>query len=205
MVGKPTLTRSFRYSDQRGLGFPAFLLLATLTLAFVACGGENGNADDGTPTPAAALSSAATPFTLPARPPTEHELPIRIAVTLPLFEEFAKVAGGEYVDVISLIPPGADPHSYTLTDTAVLKGIDFFFLNGLGLDSRFKDVFESNRDEVSYVIPFAPNTLSPQGGGLTEEQAGDNAHMWLDPSLAYVYVEIVVDEMVIYDGIRQDY
>jgi ABC-type Zn uptake system ZnuABC Zn-binding protein ZnuA len=133
-------------------------LLASLTLC---CGlRRHGITHDGEP-PRAASLPAQDSVRLPARPPTEHELPIRIAVTLPIFEEFTRVGGGDNVDVISLIPPDADPHSYTLTDTEALKGIDFFFLNGLGLDSRFRDVIESNRDEVSYVIPFAPNTLSP--------------------------------------------
>ncbi len=134
------------------------------------------------------------------------QLPIRIAVTLPLFEEFAREAGGGNVEVISLIPPGADPHTYELTapDIEKMKGVDFFFLNGLGLDSRLQEVIEANRDEGSYVIPFAPNTLSPAGNGHTAEQAGDNAHLWLDPSLAYVYVEIIADELVIYDGVRKN-
>jgi len=134
------------------------------------------------------------------------QLPIRIAVTLPVFEGFAREAGGGNVEVISLIPAGADPHTYELTaeDIEKMKGVDFFFLNGLGLDSRLQDLIEANRDEGSYVIPFAPNTLSPSGGGRTAEQAGDNAHLWLDPSLAYVYVEIVADELVIYDGVHQD-
>jgi zinc/manganese transport system substrate-binding protein len=29
--------------------------------------------------------------------------------------------------------------------------------------------------------------------------------LWLDPGVAYVYTEIVADEFIIYDGIRQDY
>jgi ABC-type Zn uptake system ZnuABC Zn-binding protein ZnuA len=134
------------------------------------------------------------------------ELPVRIAVTLPLFEEFAREAGMDNVEVISLIPPGADPHTYEFTpsDIEKMKGIDFFFLNARGLDSRLQDVMEANRDDDAHVIPFAPNILSPQGGGRTAEQARDNPHLWLDPSLAYVYVEIVADELIIYDGIRQE-
>ncbi len=168
------------------------------------CGGDGSTT--GSASPDSDGSPSATPFHLPDRSPTEMELPIRIAVTLPLFEDFASEAGGGNVEVISLIPPGADPHTYELTaqDIEKMKGVDFFFLNGLGLDSRLQDVIEANRDEGSYVIPFAPNTLSPAGAGRTAEQAGDNAHLWLDPSLAYVYVEIVADELVIYDGIRKD-
>lgn len=173
-----------------------------IALLVLACGSDSKDSpqpDDavGTPSP--------TAFQLPQRSPTELDLPIRIAVTLPLLEEFAREAGGESVEVISLIPPGADPHSYEFTTEDILrmKNIDFFFLNGAGLDSRLQDVIEANRDEDSHVIPFAPNMLSPQGDGRTAEQAGDNPHLWLDPSLAFVYVEIVDDELIIYDGIRQ--
>jgi ABC-type Zn uptake system ZnuABC Zn-binding protein ZnuA len=135
------------------------------------------------------------------------ELPIRVAVTLPIFVEFARDAGLANAEVISLIPAGADPHTYEFTaaDIERMKGIDFFFLNGLGLDAHLQDVIEANRDETSYVIPFAPNIRSPRGGDITAEQAGDNPHLWLDPTLAYVYPEIVADEFIIYDGIRKDF
>jgi ABC-type Zn uptake system ZnuABC Zn-binding protein ZnuA len=135
------------------------------------------------------------------------ELPARIAVTLPLFEEFARDAGLDNVEVISLIPLGADPHTYQFTQADIdkMRGIDFFFLNGLGLDSHLEEAIEANRDEGSYVIPFAPNIRSPQGGGLTAAQADDNAHLWLDPDLAYIYTEIVADELIIYDGINKGF
>jgi zinc/manganese transport system substrate-binding protein len=134
-------------------------------------------------------------------------LPIRVAVTLPLFVELAQLAGPGNAEVISLIPAGLDPHTYEFTEADIerMKGIDFFFLNGLGLDSRLQAAIEANRDETAYVIPFAPNIKSPQGNNLTAEQAGDNSHLWLDPSLAYVYTEIVADEFIIYDGIRRDF
>jgi ABC-type Zn uptake system ZnuABC Zn-binding protein ZnuA len=170
----------------------------------LACG--SSDAGPASPTADPGQSATATPFQIPNRSPTELELPVRIAVTLPLFEEFAREAGMDNVEVISLIPPGADPHTYEFTpsDIEKMKGIDFFFLNARGLDSRLQDVIEANRDEDAHVIPFAPNILSPQGRGQTAEQAGDNPHLWLDPSLAYVYVEIVADELIIYDGIRKD-
>jgi len=137
------------------------------------------------------------------------ELPITVAVTLPLFEEFVREMGKDNVEVFSLVPPGADPHTYQLTqrDIERMRGVDFFFVNGLGLDQHIQDVIEANRDETAYVVPFAPNVRSPQGAAqgnpeLTAQQAGDNAHLWLDPNLAWVYPELVADEFAIYDGVR---
>jgi ABC-type Zn uptake system ZnuABC Zn-binding protein ZnuA len=178
------------------------LLAACALLALPACGG-----DESVETPQTSTPVAITPAPIPQRSPTELELPIRVAVTLPIFEDLALQAGPGNAEVISLIPAGADPHTYELTDAdlARMAGIDFFFLNGLGLDSRLQDDIEQNRDERAYVIPFAPNMRSPQGGGQTAEQAGDNAHLWLDPTFAAIYTEIVADEFIIYDGIRTDF
>ena len=196
----------YRFTERRFAitrGSAAAIVAACLLAALVPACGDGGS---GSAPTLPDESPTATPFRLPERSPTEMELPIRIAVTLPIFEGFARAAGGENVEVISLIPADADPHSYQFTtqDIERMKGVDLFFLNGLGLDSRLQDVIEANRDESAYVIPFAPNILSPGGGGLTAEEARDDPHLWLDPSLAYVYTEIVADELNIYDGIRKE-
>ena len=170
--------------------------------ASIAASCSDSGAEDGdAPT---ATASPIPERTIPSRSPTEMQLPIRIATTLPVFGEFARDAGLQNVEVIALVPAGADPHTYQFTpaDLERMKGIDFFFVNGLGLDSHLQEVIEANRDESAFVIPFAPNIRSPQGGETTAEEAGDNAHLWLDPTLAYVYPEIVADELIIYDGVR---
>jgi ABC-type Zn uptake system ZnuABC Zn-binding protein ZnuA len=178
-------------------------LVAFTAIVAVACGG------DGTLEETARTTQTVSPSALgiPDRSPTALELPISVAVTLSIFEDFARAGGLENVEVISLIPASADPHNYAFAgaDIERMEGIDFFFFNSLGLDTRLQEAIEARRDKRAKVIPFAPNILSPGGGGLTAEQAGDNAHLWLDPSLAYVYTEIVADEFIIYDGIHEDF
>jgi ABC-type Zn uptake system ZnuABC Zn-binding protein ZnuA len=177
----------------------AALSVAALTLA---CGGSGGGASPspaGQPTP--------TPFVIPDRPPTELDLPVRVAVTLPLFEEWVREAGGENVEVISLLPPGADPrsHHFSPEDIAAFGGVKFFFVNAGGLDNQLMASIEAGRDEDAYVIPFAPNVRSPSAEGLYADEAGDNPHLWLDPLLAFIYPEIIADTFVIYDGVRESF
>jgi ABC-type Zn uptake system ZnuABC Zn-binding protein ZnuA len=150
--------------------------------------------------------------TIQPREPTELELPIRVAVTLPLFEDFVRAAGKENVEVVSVIPPSTDPHGYEPPADLVsgLSSLRFFFYNGLALDTDVADAIERGLEDETFVVPFAPNIRSPRGSELgdpeiTAERAGDNPHLWLDPLLAYVYVEIVADEFVIYDGVRQKF
>jgi zinc/manganese transport system substrate-binding protein/zinc transport system substrate-binding protein len=168
----------------------------------VACG--DSEPDGGRP------DSTSPPPTILERSPTELELPIRLGVTLPLFEDFARAAGGENVEVVSLIPLTAEPHEFDGAGelSRDISGIDFFFVNGLGLDDRLASAIEAGRDEQAFVVPFAANIQSPRGSelgnvDLTAEAARDNPHLWLDPNLAYVYVEIIADEFVIYDGVRK--
>ncbi|MGH8248668.1 MAG: metal ABC transporter substrate-binding protein, partial [Gammaproteobacteria bacterium] len=180
------------------------LVLAVLIAAvvLVACGGDDS--DDGA-TPSAVA-------TIPERSPTELELPIKVAVTLPLFEDFVRQIGKENVEVFSLVPPNTDPHTYQLTEDDLERALeaDFVFVNGLGIDDHLKAAIEKGQPERPFVIPFASNIRSPRGEALgnpelTAQEAGDNAHLWLDPSLAYVYAEIVADEFVIYDGVRHGF
>ncbi len=180
-------------------------LAAALASLLLACSGEGGQPEPSlAPSPSPIAASQQPPL---VRSPTAMDLPISVAVTMPFVQEFVRVIGGDNATVFSLVPPGADPHTYVATaeDIARMKGVDFFFVNGLGLDENLHQVIEANRDEGAHVVPFAPNINSPQGGGLTAEQAKDNAHLWLDPLLALVYPEIVADEFDIYDGVRKDF
>jgi ABC-type Zn uptake system ZnuABC Zn-binding protein ZnuA len=170
-----------------------------------------GCSSDGSPN---SSPGSGTPgaLTIEPREPTELELPIRVAVTLPLFEDFVRAAGQENVEVISVIPPGSDPHRYEATPANLdsTSQVRFFFYNSLGLDALVANAIENGLGDETYVVPFAPNIRSPRGAELgnskiTAEEAGDNAHLWLDPVLAYVYVEIVADEFVIYDGVREKF
>jgi len=135
-----------------------------------------------------------------------------VAVTLPLFADFVREIGGDHVEVFSLIPPGADPHTYELSaaDIQRIGEADFFFINGLGLDSRMEEVIEANRNDDAKVILFAANMSSPRAvdlgdPGITAEEAGDNPHLWLDPIPALSYADLVADIFIIYDGINEGF
>jgi len=172
-----------------------FCTVVGAALLLIACGESD-------PQESASPSETASPLSDEV---SSLELPVQVAVTLPLFEDFVREAAGDAAEVISLVPAGADPTTYSLTpaDLDRLSGIDFFYVNGLALDDHLLELIESNRDERARVIPFSPNIRSPEGSGQTAAQAADEAHLWLDPSLASVYVEIVADEFNIYDNVNR--
>jgi ABC-type Zn uptake system ZnuABC Zn-binding protein ZnuA len=61
---------------------------------------------------------------------------LTVVTTLPVFQDFVREIGGDRVEVLSLLPPGSDPHTYEPTprEVAKLSGADLAFSNGLQLE-----------------------------------------------------------------------
>lgn len=142
------------------LPFPA--AAALLLLSATACG------DEQTPAPGGAL---------------------RAVVSLPLFADFVRQAGGDAVEVTALIPPGADPETFepTPNDIRRLSQADAVFINGRGLEASLERAIESN-------VP-AGTPVARLGEGL----AGENPHFWLSVDNTVLYVEQVVDTLAAVD------
>jgi len=179
----------------------ATLLGLVLALLLAACSED---------IPAQRETPASSPSPPLALSPSRSDLPIRVAVTLPLFAEFAREIGGKNVEVFSLFPAGADPHTYELTpeDIGRIPEADVFFVNGLGLDTAAQELIEQNRKATAKVIPFGPNLPSPQAGlqgnvNLKADEAGDNLHLWLDPVSARSYADLVADVFMIVDRVNE--
>ncbi len=167
------------------------LALATVallvTMSLVACG-SNDQGD----TPSARFS------------PASRDLPIRVGTTLPLFADFAREIGGDNADVFSILPSGADPHTYepTPSDIRRIAEADIIFVNDLqpGLEGSILDVIDSNKGQDTTVISFMANVTSTRAQELgdpetTAADAGDNPHLWLDVSLARAYVSVIAETL----------
>lgn len=177
------------------------LAVCAAILGAFACGGGN---DPDTPSGTAETHPPTASGTPTERALTSLDLPVKIAVSLPIFEDFVRQAAGDHAEVFSIVPPGVDPRTYepTAEDAERIAGVLFFYVNGLGLDDHIQDWIEEHRDERSFVIPFGPNVRSPTAEGYADE-AGDEAHLYLDPDLAAIYVAIVADEFTIYDEVNR--
>ena len=95
----------------------AFALAASLAVA--ACAGE-----DSTPT-----SGASTP----------RAEPLQVAATSNIVADWARNVGGDSVEVFSITPPGADPHSFQpgAKDIARIADADLVLSVGLGLEESW--------------------------------------------------------------------
>ncbi|TMJ06690.1 MAG: ABC transporter substrate-binding protein [Bacillati bacterium ANGP1] len=128
---------------------------------------------------AAALGCAGTP---------RAEKTVPVVVTFYPLQEFAQRVGGERVRVVTLVPPGAEPHDYEPRpqDIIALHTARMMIYNGAGLEPWLEKV----RPEfpTGGVVVNASDGL-PLVKGVDEGEVGEpparfDPHIWLDPLLA---------------------
>jgi zinc/manganese transport system substrate-binding protein/manganese/iron transport system substrate-binding protein len=89
---------------------------------------------------------------------TQGEEPrIKAITTLPLFADFVAQIGGERVEVSSLLPPGADPHTYEPVprDVQRVAEADIAFVNGMDLEPGTVRVIEANLPSTAVLVQLA--------------------------------------------------
>ena len=146
---------------------------------------------------------------------------VRVITGMGIIKDLAEQVGGDRVEVISVVPAGADPHTYQPTprDIQAMQGARLAFWNGLGLDDTAADlVTEQNLPDLTVVVLSAG--VTPLAGGDDHEDedghgeahadghdddhghadahahAEGNPHLWLDPAFAVRYVETIRDSLV---------
>jgi zinc transport system substrate-binding protein len=97
---------------------------------------------------------------------------ILVAASIAPLADFARQVGGDRIEAITLIPPGASPHTYELKPSQVrqVAGARLLILNGAGLEY--------------WGIPL-----------LDAGAHGANPHIWLDPQQAMRQVEHIRDAL----------
>ncbi|MGH9200572.1 MAG: metal ABC transporter substrate-binding protein, partial [Vicinamibacterales bacterium] len=118
---------------------------------------------------------------------------VKVITTLPLFADFVRQIGGDRVEVSSLVPTGADPHTWEPSpdDIRRVSDADIAFANGLDLEPSAVRVIEANIEQDTPFIMLADSILlGPVGRGES-----DNPHLWLDVRGADVYARVVADAL----------
>ena len=149
--------------------------------------------------------------------PGSQDRQIRVVTGLAIVQDLVRRVGGDRVEAFSIVPQGADPHTYQPTprDVQSLQGARLAVWNGLGLDDTAADlVAEQGLPDLTVVVLSEGITLlagdnhdldseAHQDGAAehhAEEHghahAGGNPHLWLDPAYAVRYVERIRDALI---------
>ena len=115
-----------------------------------------------------------------------------VLATTTIVADIVRNIGGTRIELDTLLPVGADPHSFQPTprDLARLAQAKVIFINGAGLEEFLLPLIEgANPDarlvDVSASIPL----LKPSAGEAEAGHSEGDPHVWTDPNLVQTWVQ----------------
>ena len=169
-----------------GICWLLWVVLGAACMVAIACGGE-GNDNLGT---------------------SSKDGPLRVVTTTALLADFVKNVGGDWVKVSSIVPPGANVHSFQTTpdDSVAISEAQMIVSNGFGLDAFLEPVLRSAmKADTVYVIAAqgleSTLTKEPLGtnNGAKDDQDHEldsDPHFWQNPVFVLHYVNNIRDGLV---------
>jgi ABC-type Zn uptake system ZnuABC Zn-binding protein ZnuA len=122
--------------------------------------------------------------------------------------DIARNVAGDRLPVESLLPVGADPHSYQPTpqDAAKVADSKLLIVNGMEYEHFIETLLENAGGERMVITAsegiearhMEEQAGETETGSGRAHEAGD-PHMWLDPNLVIVYVENIRDGLIQFD------
>ncbi|MEG6615620.1 metal ABC transporter substrate-binding protein [Peptococcaceae bacterium 1198_IL3148] len=109
---------------------------------------------------------------------------ITIYTTIYPLYDFTKNIGGNHVEVVNLIPAGAEPHSWEPSpqDIAKLHDADVLIYSGAGLEPWVDQIISSLGENKPAVVDSSIGIALEKGDEIHgEHQHGADPHIWLDP------------------------
>lgn len=166
------------------LNRPPVGVFALLGLSLLVAGCTPGGANT-------VVSTDATPIAqvLPALLAPDGKL--HIVATTQIVADVVRTVGGDVVLVTSLLPVGADPHSYEPTpeDLRTVADAQAVFENGLGLEASLVKVLAA-AGEGTVTVSLSEG-LVPRVWAATPPAgpAGADPHVWFDPTYVTSWVD----------------
>ena len=120
----------------------------------------------------------------------------KVVATTTIVADLVSQIAGDSVDLVVLMPPGRDPHQFTLTarDVFELRTADLIIYNGLNLEegseSVYRDLSENGVKTVAVTAGIPQDRILKQQDGIRPDP-----HVWGDPTLWSECVATVVDAL----------
>jgi zinc transport system substrate-binding protein len=138
-----------------------------------------------------------------ANPSSARDEKLLVAASIAPLADFARQVGGDHVGVITLVPPGASPHTFepTPSQVAQMARARVLALNGVGLEYWAGRLIEGVDNPKLVVVDTSQgiDILERDGNG-----PGGNPHIWLDPQNAVVQVSHIRDALIRADPAHAD-
>ena len=136
---------------------------------------------------------------------SNHSAPLSVAVTIPPYREFAEAVGGDRVEVMVMVPPGASPHTYEPTpgQLRALSKTPLYLAVGTGIEFEnawMESLTSVNRDMRVVDTSLGITLLSTDSGDTTtaDENIRYDPHVWLSPANARIITRNIADAYILY-------
>lgn len=128
---------------------------------------------------------------------------INIGVSLHPYYSWVKNIVGDTANVSTLIPEGADPHTYQPmpADLQSLQNLDVLIMNGLGHDSfvapmlKATDVKDLQVIETRKGLPLIPSYASHYDFEDDDKKVAYNSHTYLGLTIAVMQIQRIAEEL----------
>lgn len=117
-----------------------------------------------------------------------------VYVTTNILGDVVSEIAGDRLDVVTLMAPGADPHSFELSaqQAAGLRDADLIIANGLGLEEGLAQHVEAAAAEGVPVVEAGDHVEVLEYA----EGAGPDPHFWTDPAQMILVVDALTPMLV---------
>lgn len=169
--------------------------LAAVALVAAACGGEPADPGAGTGTGGK----------------------FKVVTTVaPITDIVSQVAGPPDVEVVGIVPPGVDSHTFEPSPSVARELADarLFVANGLFLEEPSLRLAEANLPDDGEIVALAEQVVTEDEWvfdfTFPEEEGLPNPHLWTSPPMAREYARIAASELSRVDpdgadGYRESY
>ncbi len=128
---------------------------------------------------------------------------LQVASSIMPLADFVQKIGASRVEVFTIVPPGADPHSFELTPGLMrrLTTTDLLVFNGIGLEFWLDDVLDNLQGKTAVFAAKGLDVLHDHEHHHVE----GNPHVWLDPQHAIYQVKRIYAAMADVDPENRPY
>ncbi|MBW7882028.1 MAG: zinc ABC transporter substrate-binding protein [Caldilineaceae bacterium] len=177
------------------------LILAIALPALAGCGAAPAGSPANQPPAGNAAGSERSQDPSPALTPVtlQDGEKLRVVATTNVVADIVRQVGGDDIELVSLLPPGADPHSYQATpdDLRRLNQAHVIFINGLRLEEAMVSILE-NLDQpvpiVSVNRTVTPRVLDEGVAGARDHGNAD-PHTWMDVGNVVQWVATIAETL----------
>ena len=132
---------------------------------------------------------------------------LTVVTTTTVFADLVQQVGGNRVTVHSLVPRGADVHTFdpAPSDAQAISAAKLIVMNGLGLDDWLTSVIRDAGAGDTPLLKLGDSLpVADLVSGSADEGGAVNPHLWMDVAYARGYVALIADQLSQVDPAGKD-